>query len=174
MAEASQRLVAAVAVMAPEPSDDVLELGCGHGVAASLICERLNDGRLTAIDRSARMIALAARRNAEHVAAGRARFEAVAVEKAELGEDAFDKLFAVDVAAFWRPGTGALTAARRLLRPGGTLHPSHHAPGWRDREAPASFVATLTATLAEGGFAVEAVKTTSSGPAVSVHVRARA
>lgn len=109
--------------MAPEPSDDVLELGCGHGVAASLICERLNDGRLTAIDRSARMIALAARRNAEHVAAGRARFEAVAVEKAELGEDAFDKLFAVDVAAFWRPGTGALTAARRLLRPGGTLHP---------------------------------------------------
>jgi ubiquinone/menaquinone biosynthesis C-methylase UbiE len=85
MANESERLLWAVEALGVEPSDRVLEVGCGHGAAATLVCERLVDGHLTAIDRSAKMIAPATKRNREHVEAGRAAFRTVAFEDAEFG-----------------------------------------------------------------------------------------
>lgn len=66
-------------------------------------CERLTGiGRLTAIDRSPKMIAAAAQRNTTHVAAGRAEFLVAELERVDLGERRFDTIFAVRVGLFHR------------------------------------------------------------------------
>jgi ubiquinone/menaquinone biosynthesis C-methylase UbiE len=117
----SERLRSIVDDLGIEPQDRVLEIGCGHGVAASLVCERLDGGRLTAVDRSPKMIEAAERRNAEHVVAGRAEFLVGDLEDIDLGDRRFDKVFAVRVGLFHRDQERARALASRWLAPGGEL-----------------------------------------------------
>jgi len=111
-----------VDTLALDPADRVLEVGCGHGVAVSLVCERLTSGRITAIDRSKKMIEMAARRNREHVAGGRAVLKTAALEKADFGDERFDKVFAFNVAPFWLQPREALGIVRRHLGPDGAVY----------------------------------------------------
>jgi ubiquinone/menaquinone biosynthesis C-methylase UbiE len=170
--QASPRLAWAVETLAVEPGDRVLEVGCGHGVAASLVCERLDAGRLTAIDRSEKMIALATRRNREHVAAGRARFEAAALEQAGFGAERFDTVFGVHVAALWR-SDAALEVIRAHLAPAGALYIVNQSPGWRTRADAQAFAEPVAARLAERGFSVEPPRFADLEPSPVVCVVAR-
>jgi ubiquinone/menaquinone biosynthesis C-methylase UbiE len=124
----SGRLERLVQRLALRPGDRVLEIGCGHGVAATLVCERLASGAYTAVDRSPTMIAAAERRNAEYVAAGRAEFLVMALEALELGERRFDVIFAARVGLFQREPERARALAGRWLAPGGRLVTEYDAP----------------------------------------------
>jgi ubiquinone/menaquinone biosynthesis C-methylase UbiE len=125
----SERLRSIVASLEIQPNDRVLEIGCGHGVAATLVCERLDGGFLTAVDRSAKMIEAASRRNAEHVAAGRAEFLVAALEDLDLGERRFDKVFAVRVGLFHRDPERARSLVKPWLAPGGEVRAFFDEPG---------------------------------------------
>jgi SAM-dependent methyltransferase len=135
-------------VLEIEPDDRVLEVGCGHGVAVSLVCERLRGGRITAVDRSPKMIDAARRRNREH--AEKARLVTASIEEADLGDERYDKAFAIHVAALHEPGP-ALEAVRGRLVPGGRLYLFSQAPGWRSADAADAFAADLVRTLADAG-----------------------
>jgi len=130
----SDRLRAVVEQLAIRPDDRILEIGCGHGVAATLVCERLTgNGRLTAIDRSPKMIAAAARRNAVHVDAGRAEFLVAELERLDLGERRFEAIFAVRVGLFHREPQRARELLEPWLSPGGRIvavfDPPRHVAG---------------------------------------------
>jgi ubiquinone/menaquinone biosynthesis C-methylase UbiE len=115
----SDRLRRVVDRLDLRPGDRVLEIGCGHGVAATLVCER--GCRLTAIDRSPKMIEAAAKRNAAYVEAGTAEFLVARLEELELGERRFDRIFAVRVGLFHREPERARKLAERWLAPGGRI-----------------------------------------------------
>jgi ubiquinone/menaquinone biosynthesis C-methylase UbiE len=117
----SDRLSAVVEGLDVQPDDRVLEIGCGHGVAATLVCERLVGGHLTGVDRSAKMVEAAARRNAVYVDAGKADFVVARLEELDLGDRRFDKIFAVRVGLFHREPERARQLAEQWLAPGGTL-----------------------------------------------------
>jgi ubiquinone/menaquinone biosynthesis C-methylase UbiE len=121
-ARVSERLRRVVDRLDVQPGDRVLEIGCGHGVAATLVCERLGEsGRLTAIDRSPKMIEAAARRNAAYVETGVAEFLVMDLEELDLGERRFDKAFAARVGLFHRDHDRARTLVEPWLAPGGTM-----------------------------------------------------
>jgi ubiquinone/menaquinone biosynthesis C-methylase UbiE len=120
-----ERLVERIGIRA---GDRVLEIGCGQGVAATLVCERLDGGRYTAVDRSPKMIAAAARRNAEHVAAGRAEFLVMDLEALDLGERRFEVIFAARVGLFHREPARGRACVDPWLAPGGRLVTEYDAP----------------------------------------------
>ena len=117
----SERLRSVVEQLDIRPGDRVLEIGCGHGVAATFVCERLEEGHLTAVDRSAKMIQAAARRNMVYVEAGKAEFLVATLEDLDLGDRRFDKIFAVRVDLLHREPERARGLVERWLAPGGAL-----------------------------------------------------
>lgn len=140
----------AVDLLEVRPGNRILEVGCGAGVAAALIAQRLGDGRITAIDRSPGAIGRASRRAADAVTAGRARFECLDLAGAGRLGETFDKIFAVNVNLFWtRDPTPELTVLRGLLRPGGGLHLIYETPPGVPADRPAR---TVAAALTAGGF----------------------
>lgn len=166
--KAAERLVWAVDLMAVRPTDRVLEIGCGHGVAVTLVCEKLDGGTITAIDRSSTMIGMATSRNAEYVAAGVASFQAASLHEAYLDGARFDKVFGVHVGVFLREDpTRELEVIKRHLAPRGLLFLSYQPLVPRHI---ASTVDTLAAVLTKNGFTVlhAPVSDLPSGPVVSV------
>lgn len=117
-----------VEVVAPRPSDRLLEIGCGHGVAVTQVCERLVEGEIVAIDRSAVMIA-AARRNEKYVAAGLATLQGADLQSLDLGHRRFDKAFALRVGVFARGEPAReFEGLVQLLKPEGRLFLFHDEP----------------------------------------------
>ena len=105
----SERLRSVVDQLVIRPDDRVLEIGCGQG------------GHLTAVDRSAKMIQAATRRNAAHIEAGRAEFLVASLEDLDLGDRRFDRIFAVRVGLFHRDPGRAHGIVERWLAPGGAV-----------------------------------------------------
>lgn len=168
----SERFVWAVDTLALAPTDHVLEVGCGHGVAVSLVCERLTSGRITAIDRSPKMIELATRRNRAHIAAGRAVLETAALEQADFADARFDKVFAFNVAPFWLQPEEALGVVRQHLTPDGAVYvfwdARHTHPG-----GPSELASRLGERLRMGGLSVSGVLVEDLRPVPAVCVIGR-
>jgi cyclopropane fatty-acyl-phospholipid synthase-like methyltransferase len=122
--QAPDRLLRVVDLLDLRPGHRVLEIGGGTGVAAALVLARLGGtGAFVGADRSAQATAAAERRNADAVAAGHARFITAALAELRPGEHgAFDRIFAVNVNAFWTsPVRRELSVVRALLAPAGVL-----------------------------------------------------
>jgi SAM-dependent methyltransferase len=148
------RIVWAVDTLGVKPLEHVLEIGCGHGFAVALLCDQPSRGRLTAIDRSRKMIEAAQKRNRAAVAARKVQFETVALADADLARQRFSRIFAINVDLFWIDPSRELPVVRRLLKPGGALYLFYRPPS----PAQVRPVATkLSRNLEAGGFAVDQV-----------------
>jgi cyclopropane fatty-acyl-phospholipid synthase-like methyltransferase len=105
-----------------QPSDRILEIGCGRGVLLSLIVGKLTTGTITAIDRSEKMVAVASKLNARAVASGCAEILAADLADADFGGRRFSRILAFNVNVFWLKPQRELGTIKRLLTPDGTLH----------------------------------------------------
>lgn len=152
----------AVDFMDVQPSDQVLEIGCGSGAAAELICSRLTSGRLFAIDRSESGVDRTKRRCAEHLDAGRLIVRQIDLATLRVPVKRLNKVFAFNVNLFWvRSCADEVALLHERVLPGGAVHLFFEAT--RPEEVP-DIVTKVSAALTDGGFRVFVVD--SKQPAV--------
>lgn len=112
-----------VSLLDVQPTDRVLEIGFGPGLAVAELSRRVGDaGHVDGIDHSEVMLHQATRRNAAAIAAGRVSLRRTSVDQLppSLGGP-FDAILTVNSLGFWPAPTERLNELRRRLRPGGHI-----------------------------------------------------
>lgn len=139
----------AAEILAPDPADRILEIGCGHGLLLSLLAERLTSGTIAAIDRSDKMVAAATARNAHHIASGKVSIRQAELATIDFGDRSFDKILAVNVNLFWLKPARELAVILQLIHAGGALYLFFEPPSPTQAEP---IAARLAAHLEANGF----------------------
>jgi SAM-dependent methyltransferase len=111
----------AVRLLDVQPTDRVIELGCGPGVAVAALATRATRGMVVGVDHSQVMIRQARRRNRAAIRAGRVRLIHSPVERLSISDGSFDAMLAVNTVGMWPDPTARLRELARLLRPGGRI-----------------------------------------------------
>jgi ubiquinone/menaquinone biosynthesis C-methylase UbiE len=171
-ADSSTLQVWAAGQVAPEPGHVVLEVGCGDGTAAALLCEAVGpDGKVLAIDRSAEAVAAARSRLAPWVDRDRAVLVHADLLHLGLGTASVDHVLAVSVPPVWR--SAHLTSeVWRVLRLGGVLHLVEHSPGWHHPADVDAGVRPVLGALAGYGFGISPPTVHQLDQGYAVHLRA--
>ena len=110
----------------------MLEIGCGYGHSIALIAEVLTSGHLTAIDRSAKMVAAAAKANEKFINSGNLEILRVHLLENHLPASYFNKIFLFNINVFWMDPRDELAEIRRLLKPAGRFYIFHQPPPGHD------------------------------------------
>lgn len=118
----------AVGLLDVRPDDVILEIGCGYGHSIPLICEKLDTGHLTAIDRSEKMTAAARKANAAYLESGRVSLLHQDLLDRALPAGHFDKIFLYNINTFWMDPAAELREIKRLLGRGGKFYLFHQPP----------------------------------------------
>lgn len=162
----NDRFIWAVEMLHIDPDDHILEIGCGHGIAVSLIAPRLKTGSITAVDSSRAMIDKAQRKN-EGLDAD---FIHQSFGETALGDQRYDKIFAFNVNIFLHDAEKELSLIRGYLAPLGALYVFHQPPPASGMEVVQGFADRITGELEKGGYTVRDVlfKKLAPSPCVCV------
>lgn len=111
----------AVQLLDVQPTDRVIELGCGPGVAIAALATRAVQGLVVGVDHSPVMIGQAGRRNPSAIRAGRVRLIEAPIERLAVNDGPFDAALAVNTVGMWPDPTARLRELCQMLRPGGRI-----------------------------------------------------
>lgn len=115
------RNVWVVSLLDIAPTDRVLEIGFGPGVAIREMASRAVDGAVCGVDHSEVMLRQARRRNADAVRAGRIDLRLGTADRLPTFDDPFDKILAVNSMGFWNDPDRCLESLRTMLRSDGRI-----------------------------------------------------
>lgn len=158
----------AVSLLDVAPTDRVLEVGFGPGIAIAELARRVTRGHVYGVDHSAVMVRQAARRNAAAVRAGRVHLMQASVDRLPTFAEPLDVVLAVNSAGMWPDPVARLTELRGLLRPGGriALVSQPRVPG-ADRDTTNRAAAELTDLLTRAGCTAPRTETLALDPPVA-------
>ncbi|MCW2766392.1 MAG: hypothetical protein JWO11_2351 [Nocardioides sp.] len=152
----------AVDLMEVRPADHVLEIGCGPGAGAELICSRLETGKVFAIDRSESGVDRTKRRCARYVESGRLTVRQIDLATLRVPVKRLHKVFAFNVNLFWvRDCADEVALLHERVVPGGAVYLFYEV---KFPEEMSTVIEKASRSLADGGFRVSVAE--SKAPAV--------
>lgn len=110
-----------VSLLKVQPTDTILEVGFGPGIAIQRVAALTTQGHVAGIDFSRTMVAAASRRNKQAMKAGHVSLHYGDVINLPFASQSFDKVFSIHSLYFWPDAQQALKEIQRVLKPGGTL-----------------------------------------------------
>jgi len=170
---------AAVELLDLRSTDDVLEVGFGHGATIARVAAAVSGGRVSGVDPSPEMCAMASRRNRRAIEAGRVALRQASAEDLPFPEAFFDKVLLVHTVYFWPELAPAFGEIARVLRPAGCVVVAHRTDASAARDFPApvyrfrSPAAVKEALEAAGLGCDDAILRTFGGATVCFHVARR-
>jgi ubiquinone/menaquinone biosynthesis C-methylase UbiE len=126
-----------VGLLDVQPTDVVLEVGCGPGIALEACLSKIDDGLVVGIDHSSVMIGAAARRNAQALRSGRLELHEGGLELLPAIGLKFAKVMSINVVQFFPDMDAAFRSIFAVTQNGGrvatTFMPRN--PGARAQDA---------------------------------------
>ena len=104
-----------------QPTDRVLEIGSGSGVALQLAARCCTIGLVAGVDSDPAMVRRSRKRNALHMTYGRVFIREGSVSNLPYPDGSFDKVFSINSVQTWPSQLGDLKEIRRVLRREGKL-----------------------------------------------------
>jgi SAM-dependent methyltransferase len=156
-----------VSLLDVQPTDRVLEIGFGPGLAVEALGRLASRGQVLGIDHSGVMVRRARRRNAPAVRAGRVDLRLGSVEALPDFGGPVDKVLAVNSMGFWHDPVARLREVGSILRTGGVLAIASQprCPG-ATSETSAQAARDIDAALRSAGFRGTHVETLELDPPV--------
>lgn len=157
-----------VSLLEVRPTDRVLEIGFGPGLAIAELAHRATQGHVYGVDHSEAMVHLARRRNHATIRAHRVELVHASVDQLPRFDEPLDAILAVNSLGFWADPEERLHDLRRLLRPAGriALATQPRCPG-ATRVTTARAAQELHDLLTQAGFAQIRVETLERDPPVA-------
>jgi ubiquinone/menaquinone biosynthesis C-methylase UbiE len=156
-----------VSLLDVQPTDRVLEIGFGPGLAIAELSRLATRGMVYGVDHSDTMLKQATRRNAAAIRARRVKLVRASSEHLPPFGEPLDAVFAVNSLGFWPEPTQRLIELRTLLRPGGriAIATQPRCPGATE-ETSTQAAREIVHRLREAGFTKTRVETLDLEPPV--------
>lgn len=104
-----------------EPSDQLLDVGCGGGETVHRLSEQVTTGKVTGIDYSEVSVSESTKRNDEEIQEGKVQILTASVDALPFAKNSFDKIITVESFYFWPDAVKDLQEVLRVLKKGGTF-----------------------------------------------------
>jgi SAM-dependent methyltransferase len=111
----------AVSLLNLQPTDRVLEIGFGPGIAIQKMSEIVKEGLIYGIDHSDIMLKQASKRNKEAISSERVKLLLNSVSNLPSFEEPLDKILDINSFQFWETPVEDLKSLREHLRSGGII-----------------------------------------------------
>jgi ubiquinone/menaquinone biosynthesis C-methylase UbiE len=104
-----------------DPSDSVLDVGCGGGRTVGKLAALARNGNVVGVDYAEASVEASRRENAMWIERGRVEIRHASVSALPFPDDTFDLITAVETHFWWPDLAHDVREVRRVLKPGGRL-----------------------------------------------------